>query len=77
MKFFTQNISMLVLMSLGLGLAPFVPEPHLFGKVRWILGGGVGMQAIDYFDLLMHGAPVILLSIALVLKLKSIVSKQG
>ena len=76
MKFLSQNISTLVFMSLGLGLAPFVPEPHLFGKVRWVLGGGVGMQTIDYLDLLMHGAPVVLLIVALVLKLKSYVGKE-
>ncbi|MBK6266813.1 hypothetical protein JKA74_17350 [Marivirga sp. S37H4] len=47
--------------TLTLGLAPFVPEPHFFGKVRWILGGGVGMQATDYFDLMFHGLPWIYL----------------
>jgi hypothetical protein len=43
--------------SLTLGLAPFVPEPHLIGKLRWVLGGAKDMQVGDYFDLLMHGAP--------------------
>ncbi|HMR43120.1 MAG TPA: hypothetical protein PKC40_04770, partial [Saprospiraceae bacterium] len=43
--------------SLTLGLAPFIPEPHLFGKIRWVAGGAVGMKAIDWFDLLMHSAP--------------------
>jgi len=47
--------------SLTLGLAPFVPEPHILGKLRWILGGGVGMGTMDYFDLIMHGTPWILL----------------
>jgi hypothetical protein len=42
---------------LTLGLAPFFPEPHLVGKVRWVLGGAVGMQPLDWFDLAMHGAP--------------------
>jgi hypothetical protein len=46
-----------ILAVLTLGLAPYFPEPHFFGKLRWILGGGAGMQATDYFDLLMHGAP--------------------
>lgn len=45
------------MLSLTLGLAPFFPEPHLIGKIRWILGGGEGMQAMDYFDLCFHGAP--------------------
>jgi len=46
-----------VLAVLTLGLAPFFPEPHFFGKIRWILGGGEGMQLTDYFDFLMHGLP--------------------
>ncbi|WP_421896504.1 hypothetical protein [Marinoscillum sp.] len=27
------------LLSLTLGLAPFVPEPHVWGKIQWVLGG--------------------------------------
>ncbi len=46
---------------LTLGLAPFFPEPHIWGKLRWIAGGGVGMQAIDWFDALFHGFPWLLL----------------
>ncbi|MBL8615811.1 MAG: hypothetical protein JNM72_09410 [Deltaproteobacteria bacterium] len=47
-----------------MGLAPFVPEPHLLGKLRWVAGGAVGMQPMDWFDLLMHGAPVVWLLVA-------------
>lgn len=36
---------------LSLGFAPFTPEPHLVGKFCWILGGGIGMELVDYFDL--------------------------
>jgi hypothetical protein len=43
--------------SLTLGLAPFVPEPHILGKIKWVLGGAKGMQMMDWGDLLMHGAP--------------------
>lgn len=57
----------LLLISLTLGLAPFAPEPHLFGKIRWIAGGAVGMQPMDWFDFLMHGTPWILLIRVLVL----------
>ena len=46
-----------LLASLTLGLAPFVPEPHLVGKIRWVLGGAEGMGLIDWGDLAMHGAP--------------------
>jgi hypothetical protein len=50
-----------ILLCLTLGLAPFVPEPHIVGKVRWLLGGAEGMQPLDYFDLLLHGFPWVLL----------------
>jgi len=46
-----------IIASLTLGLAPFSPEPHIVGKLRWIGGGAVGMQAMDWFDTIMHGAP--------------------
>jgi hypothetical protein len=46
-----------LLVSLTLGLAPFTPEPHIVGKIRWVAGGAVGMQGIDWFDLVLHGAP--------------------
>lgn len=52
--------------SLTLGLAPFVPEPHVLGKIRWVLGGANGMQMMDWGDLLMHGAPWIWLIYAVV-----------
>ncbi len=54
-----------LLASLTLGLAPFVPEPHLVGKLRWIVGGGAGMTAVDVFDLVIHGAPWLWLAWAL------------
>ncbi len=54
---------------LTLGLAPFVPEPHLWGKLRWVAGGAVGMKAIDWFDLAMHGLPWVLLLRIFVLKI--------
>jgi hypothetical protein len=43
--------------SVTLGLAPFFPEPHLFGKWRWLLGGAEGMIAMDWFDLVLHTSP--------------------
>lgn len=44
-----------------LGLAPYFPEPHIWGKIKWIMGGAVGMKPVDYFDLVFHGMPFILL----------------
>jgi hypothetical protein len=46
---------------LTLGLAPFYPEPHILGKIRWILGGAKGMAAIDWWDTVQHGAPWLVL----------------
>ena len=57
----TNKWTLLIGASLTLGLAPFVPEPHILGKLRWVAGGGNGMQMMDYFDLLLHGTPWILL----------------
>jgi hypothetical protein len=54
--------------SLTLGLAPFFPEPHIVGKVRWVLGGAVGMNAMDWFDFVQHGFPFVFLVRALVIK---------
>ena len=50
-----------LLLCLTLGLAPFFPEPHIWGKVKWISGGAVGMNAKDWFDVAMHGSPFIYL----------------
>jgi len=47
--------------SLTLGLAPFVPEPHIIGKIRWVAGGANGMTGMDWFDLLFHGFPWVFL----------------
>ena len=51
---------------LTLGLAPFSPEPHILGKLRWILGGGVGMEPMVWFDTMLHGSPFIWLIIVFV-----------
>ena len=55
-----------LLASLTLGLAPFVPEPHLIGKLRWVFGGANGMGLVDWGDLAMHGAPWVWLLVTLV-----------
>jgi len=54
----------LVIATLLLGLAPFVPEPHLFEKVRMLFSGTLS-RPIDIFDLLLHGAPATLLILKL------------
>lgn len=68
MKKLFSDWKFLVGLCLSLGLAPFVPEPHIWGKLRWLAGGGVGMQLMDVFDLLFHGLPWILLLRYLILR---------
>lgn len=48
--------------SLMLGLAPFVPEPHLWSKLKMLAAGELSAP-VDIFDLLMHGAfPALLMA---------------
>lgn len=54
----------LALISLMLGLAPFVPEPHLLEKLKMLMAGNL-VKPIDIFDLVMHGTPVVLLVLKL------------
>ncbi len=51
------SIPLWLVASLTLGLAPFLPEPHVVDKIRWVLGGATGMKLIDWGDLLLHGLP--------------------
>jgi hypothetical protein len=55
----------LVVVALTLGLAPFVPEPHVWEKLG-MLADGTLRRPIDIFDLLYHGAPWVLLALKLV-----------
>ena len=60
----------LVMISIMLGLAPFVPEPHLWEKLK-MLGNGTLSAPMDIFDLLMHGLPVTLLILKLLFEEKT------
>ncbi len=71
LQYIESNTKIWALASLTLGLAPFIPEPHIWGKLKWIAGGAVGMGAVDWFDTLMHGAPWLLLILSLIIKLKN------
>ncbi|NRR91781.1 hypothetical protein HSX10_09425 [Winogradskyella undariae] len=66
---------LIILLCLTLGLVPFFPEPHLLGKIRWIAGGANGMTPKDYFDVLFHGFPFILLIRFVILKITTKDSK--
>lgn len=74
-----KNIKLWLIASLTLGLAPFTP-PHIWGKLQWIYGGGAisgehPMQAMDWFDLILHGTPWAMLIIASVFKAKELIKK--
>lgn len=68
MKEYINNWSVVFILCLTLGLAPFVPEPHLWGKIKWVMGGAIGMTLMDWFDLLLHGFPYLLLIRLVILK---------
>lgn len=61
-----KKITVLLVVCLTLGLAPFTPEPHIWGKLKWVFGGAEGMQFIDWLDLALHGIPWLLLLVAVV-----------
>ena len=60
-KKFWNDWTLVSIACLTLGLAPFYPEPHIWGKIRWIAGGAIGMQWLDWWDFVMHGFPWALL----------------
>ena len=51
---------LLIIGSLTLGLAPFIPMPHLVEKMTMLLAGEL-VKPVDIFDLMMHASPVVLL----------------
>ncbi|AIY13356.1 MULTISPECIES: hypothetical protein [Cellulophaga] len=69
MKEFLNSWKLILLACFTLGLAPFFPEPHLWGKLKWIAGGATGMNFQDWFDVLLHGFPFLLLLRLMVVKL--------
>ena len=60
--------SMLILLCLTLGLAPFAP-PHIWEKLQMLFNGEL-KRAIDWFDLCLHGFPWVLLILKGLLVLK-------
>ena len=55
-------LTLFVIAALTLGLAPFVPEPHLWEKLRMLANGELA-RPIDIFDLILHATPWLLLAI--------------
>ena len=53
------NLPILIVACASIGLAPLFPEPHVWEKLRMLMQGNL-TRAIDWFDLLMHSAPWVL-----------------
>jgi hypothetical protein len=58
-------LQMFALPAVLLALAPFVPEPHLWQKLK-MLADGTLQRPIDIFDLFLHGMPLMLLAVKLI-----------
>lgn len=58
------SLPLLIVLCLTLGLAPFHPQPHIWEKLVMLASGEL-RRAIDWFDLLMHATPWILLILKL------------
>lgn len=58
-------LSVLIVLCLTLGLAPFSPEPHVLEKLKMLAAGAL-TQPVDMFDLALHGLPFILLLVKLI-----------
>ena len=57
-------LSLLLPLAVVMALAPFVPEPHLWEKLK-MLAAGTLVKPIDIFDLFLHGTPLLLLALKL------------
>lgn len=58
---------MLLIAALTLGLAPFMPQPHVLEKLQMLWNGNLS-RPIDIFDLFLHGTPIVLLVLKLLRK---------
>lgn len=55
-------MNLVILACLTLGLAPFLPEPHLWEKLKMLAAGNL-VQPLDMFDLALHAAPFLVLAL--------------
>lgn len=79
MKYIKQHWQLFLIASLTLGLAPF-KEPHIIGKIKWIIGGNAftgehAMNLLDWFDVLLHGIPWVLLIISIFMNMNDLKNK--
>ena len=53
-------------LAIFLALAPFSPEPHLWEKLKMLFAGTL-VRPVDMFDLFLHGTPLAILVLKLLL----------
>ena len=56
----------MILAAIFMGLAPFVPQPHLWEKLNMLVNGNL-VRPLDMFDLLWHSALPILVVLKIVM----------
>jgi hypothetical protein len=61
----TVSYGLLLLVCATWGLAPFLPEPHIWEKLK-MLRAGTLKRPLDWFDLLAHAAPFAILAAKLI-----------
>ena len=59
----------IITIALLLGLAPFVPQPHIVEKLGMLMTGTL-KRPIDVFDLLWHAWPFALLTYRIILDIR-------
>lgn len=57
-------VSLFLVLTLTLGLAPFLPEPHIWEKLKMLAAGELSAP-VDMLDLAMHGLPWLVLAVKL------------
>lgn len=59
------SLSVLVVVAVLFGLAPFSPQPHLWEKLNMLVNGTL-TRPIDIFDLVLHASPSVLVALKLI-----------
>jgi len=62
-------LSLLLPVAVLLALAPFSPEPHLWEKLG-MLADGTLVKPVDILDLFLHGMPLVILMLKLLVAVK-------
>jgi hypothetical protein len=75
MKAAINDWKFVLLACLTLGLAPFLPTPHIWSKLYWIARGAKGFDWADLLDLFVHTLPWLLLARLVLLTLQKHLKK--